>query len=525
MINLKEKFNNYQWLRSWRPYFLILALGFLLYSQALFFDYSYLDDNELIVGKMEILQNSKNIPLIFSTDAFLSNNKVYYRPILNLSFMFDTQFSEGMAFFYHFSNIIFHIFCVILIFYFLQKLNYSKALSFFLSLIFLVHPVLTQAVAWLPGRNDSLLTIFILLSFLSLLKFLENPRFKFYLLYLLFFFVALLTKETAALLPLLIIYYCLFIDSGKALKSDKYLLLLGTGAMMFVWFLMRNFALGGDPTNYFSAVTSIVKNLPAILVGFGKLLLPVNLSVFPILEDSTIIFGIISLIGLAAGIFISKQRKNNLFIFGIIWLLFFLLPSFIKLNNLADFLEHRLYLSMIGFLIILAEIDYIKKLDFSNKKIKLFSAGLIFILMILTFWHSTNFRNRISFWQAAAKSSPHSPLTQKNLGAMYYLDGNLDAAYHYYSKSLELNPIEPMIHNNLGLIYFERGEFLKAENEFKQELNLYPYYDKALLNLANLYYKQGRSVEAKYLYETTLRENPYSYEAYQGLINLAKPLR
>lgn len=525
MINLKEQFNNWRWLRSWRPYFVIFALGFLLYSQTLFFDYTYFDDNELITNKIEILKNAKNIPLVFSTDAFFSNSKFYYRPILNLSFMFDTQFSDGLAFFYHLSSVLLHIFAVMLIFYFLQKINYSRALSFFLSLIFLVHPVLTQAVAWLPGRNDSLVAIFVLLAFIAFLKFLDNPRFKFYLAYLLFFFIALLTKETAISLPLLLAFYFLFIDSGKILKSDKYLLMFGSGAVAFVWFIMRRLALGNEPINYFDAVLGIINNTSSILVSFGKALLPFNLSVMPTLSDSTTFFGVISLILILAAIFTAKQKKNNRVIFGILWFGLFLLPSFIPFNNLPYFLEHRLYLSLIGFLIVIAETDYLKNLDFTHKKAKIISTVIILALMILTFYHSVNFRDRLSFWQGAVKNSPHSPLAQKNLGAMYYLDGRPDLALPYYINSLNLNPLEPMVHNNIGLIYFEKGDLAKAESEFTQELSLYPNYEKALLNLGNVYLKQKKYTEAKYLFEAALRANPYYSEAYQSLLNMENRLK
>ncbi len=525
MINLLEKIKDYKWLHSWRPYFVIFALGFLLYGQTLFFDYSYFDDNELIINKIEILKDIKNIPLIFSTDAFLSSNKFYYRPILNLSFMFDTQFSGGLAFFYHLSNILLHILAVMLIFCFFQKIKYSKTTSFFLSLIFLVHPVLTQAVAWLPGRNDSLVAIFALLTFISFLKFLENPKFKRYLAYLLFFFVSLLTKETAVFLPILIIFYFLFIDSGKLLKSDKYLLALGSMAVAFVWFIIRRLVLGGEPINYVGAVIGIVNNTSAILISFGKVLLPFNLSVIPTLADSTTFFGVISLIIILAAIFTSKQKRNNRIIFGIFWFSFFLLPSFIPFNNLPYFLEHRLYLSLVGFLIVIAETDYFKNLDFSHRKTKVIGASLIFILMLITVFHSSIFSDRLNFWQGAVKSSPHSPLAQKNLGAMYYLEGKSDLALPYYQNALALNAGEPMVHNNIGLIYFEKGDYSRAEAEFIQELNNYPNYDKALINLGNVYVKQKKYKEAAYLFESALRSSPYSFEAYQNLLNIQNRLK
>ncbi len=525
MLNLAEKFKNYQWLQSWRPYFIIFSVGFLLYGQTLFFSYTYLDDQSLILEKQEILTDFRNLADIFSSDAFMSGSRSYYRPLLNASLMLDAHFGGEMPFFYHLSNIFLHIFAVWLLYIFLEKISKKRGLSFFLSLIFLVHPILTQAVAWVPGRNDSLLTVFVLLAFISFLKFLENPRFKLYLIYLLFFLFAILTKETAVFLPVLVVYYFLFVDSGKILKSDKYLLIFGSGAVAFVWFLMRSFALGREPINYLEAILGILNNYQAILISFAKVILPFNLSVVPTLQDSSIIFGLISIALVTITLLISKKKRTVLVIFSFLWFAFFLLPSFIPFDNLPYYLEHRLYLSLAGFLILISEIDWIKNLDFSNRKTKICCLVFLLFFASLTFFHSLTFHDRLTFWQSAVKTSPHSSLAQKNLGVMYYLDGDLDAAHNYYSKSLELSPSEPMIHNNLGLIYEGRGDEKRAEEEYLQELSLYPNYNNAMLNLGKLYYKQNKIIEARYLFESVLRVDPYNYQAYQGLLNSEKTLR
>jgi len=224
-------------------------------------------------------------------------------------------------------------------------------------------------------------------------------------------------------------------------------------------------------------------------------------------------------------LFFSRQKKLNLIIFGALWFLIFLLPSFIRPNGVPDFLEHRLYLSLIGFLIVLSEIDWLKKLDFNDKKVKLVSLLIILFFAVLTLIHSVSFRDRLTFWQRAVKDSPHSALAQRNLGAMYYLDGKLDLAAKYYRVALEISPYEPMVHNNLGLIYFEQGSYGQAEKEYLQELKYYPTYDRALYNLGELYYRENRLTEAADLWRAALRINPNYYEPYQGLLNLTNKIR
>jgi len=491
----------------------------------LFFDFTYLDDNNLILEKASILQEAKNIGLFFTNDVFLSPDKFYYRPLLNLSFMFDAQSGATLPTRYHFSNIIFHLLAVSLAFCLLRRLTKRPELSLGLSLIYLVHPVLTQAVAWIPGRNDVLLAIFVLAAFLKFLDFSERPRLPNYLSYLLFLFLALLTKETAVFLPILIIFYFLFINSGKMERHDKWLIFFGSLATGAIWFLMRTFALDNNPFNYTTALVGSLANLPALHLYLGKLLFPFNLAVFPILADSTLIYGLSTIILLILAIIFSHQKNKHLITFGLLWFLLFLLPAFFRLNSVSDFLEHRVYLPFFGFLIIIAELDWLKNLQFSKRSTQIGGAILLLILGLLTLGHSQSFRSRLDFWQAAATTSPHSPLAQRNLGAMYYLDGDFEKAAQYYRQALVLNENEPMAHNNLGVIYLAQDSLSQAEKEFKKELLLNPDYDYALFNLGDLYYRQQRFTEAAAMWQAALRVNPYYLEPREHLLMLENRLK
>lgn len=519
-LNFKDKLINWRWLKSWRPYFVIIVLGFLLYSPSLGFDLTYLDDNTLLIDNYELISSVKNIPQIFSDDVFFAAANFYYRPLLNISFLLDAQIAGDTFFVYHLSNILFHLLAACLVFLLLQKMLHRRPLAFFFSLIFLVHPVLTQAVAWIPGRNDSLLAIFIFGSFYLFLKFLEEPRLYFYIAHAVLLFLALLTKESAVFLPFLLIFYFLFIGAGKLRRSDKWLLVVAYGAVGFIWALMRKLALGASLVSVFDIFSGIFQNLSAVIISFGKILLPFNLSVFPILIDSTLVYGIIAVLILIFIISISKHINKPRLIFGFLWFLAFLLPSFFRPNTSADFLEHRLYLPFFGFLLTISEIEVIKKLDFSRSKVRWLSLGILALFAVITFSHGFDFRNKLSFWRAAVKSSPHSALAQKNTGAMYYLDGELEIALPYYLQALELNPQEPMVNNNIGLIYKQQGDQEKAEKFFLRELALYPNYDKALFNLGILYFEQKKFSEAQFLMSQVLQVNPYYHEARKYLENL-----
>jgi len=451
-----------------------VLLIIVTYGWTVFFSFSYLDDNVLILDSMPFLKNLGNIPRAFTTDAFyaLHGPQAYYRPILTLSFMFDAVFSGTNPFFFHLTNIIYHLLATILVYIFLRKISISEKLSFFFAAVFAVHPVLAQAVAWIPGRNDSLLTIFVLLAFIYFDKF---------WLHLLFFTLALFTKESAIFILPLILFYRLFVRKIK-LANSSILWFFSWGIIVSLWLVLRRVAFT-NPIKYSlpSIAKSLFDSLPAVLLFLGKILIPVKLSVLPTLVDSNLTLGIISFAVLMLLLLLSKNKNNRLVLFGTIWFLIFLLPSFIRPdpNYPADFLEHRVYLSMAGFFIVFSQINLIKLNQIAG-------GAIIGILMMINFFHLPVFKDGMSFWKNAVATSPSHPLAHKNLGSMYLLNGNYSKAEAEYQKALSINPQETMVHNNLGVIYMNQGNKAKAEEEFKQELSINPNYDKALNNLENL---------------------------------------
>ena len=505
-----------------QAFLLIWIVGFCLYFRSLFFGFTYLDENVLILDNLKFLQNWSNIRRAFTQEVFFISHSsaAYYRPLLTISFMFDSLFSGTSPFMYHLSNIILHLAASSLVYKLLTKLKYNAALSLFLALVFTVHPVLTQAVAWLPGRNDSLLTVFVLGGFIFLLRYLEKRRWYLYMGQLLLFAAALFTKETALVMPVVFGFYLIFV--GKVREVGVFLkLFIGWGIVVVPWYLLRRLALK-DPISMTvdDVLRSLWENLPALVQFMGKIFFPFNLSVLPIMQDTTFVWGVAGLGILSILVFLEVwQGKTWRPVFGIVWFLAFLLPSFIRPNPtlVADFIEHRIYLPLFGIFIILAQSKALQSFNWQKLVYKFGGLTVLGIFALITFWHSGNFANRLVFWKNAAANSPHSPLGQRNLGAMYYLAGQPDLAEVYYKKSLALNEYEPMVHNNLGLIYAGRGEYVLAEEEYKKELSFNKDYDNAHFNLGLLYYKLGRLDEAKQLWEKTLEINPDYSDAYQAL--------
>ncbi len=477
------------------PYLIIIFIGVLLYAGTAFFDFSYFDDQALIVDNSPIISDISNIGRLFVDDAFFSAQNFYYRPLLNLSFMLDMQVSGILPWFFHLSNSLLHILAVCLLFAVLRKLNTPKNRALWLSLFILVHPALVQAVAWIPGRNDSILAIFILSSFWFFLSFLDRPRASAFVGSLLFFLAALFTKEAAIVVPIIFTFYYLFLSNKKMARADIGLFILGSIGAIALWFLLRSLAIDGDLGGGQSILLAIVANSPAAVINFGKFFFPFNLAIMPVMAEVTIWYG------LAAIFFIALAAKFKLIIkgwlaFGLIWFIFFTLPGFINPNP-AEFyylllLEHRLYLPFFGLVFILKDLRWpsfpkkIRQRCQVKRLIDIFSVLVLILFFILSALHLPNFKDKLSFWESAVERSPLSPLAHRNLGAMLYFENRSDEAAIHYRRALELNPLEKMAHNNLGVIHLDNYELEEAEQEFRLELEVNPGYELPLINLQRL---------------------------------------
>src|ERR1017187_2722078 len=153
----------------WYPVIIIL-ITFLVYSRALHYQFVGMDEDDLIVQNGVFIKHLKNLPQAFRQSVFdvpgqYAESKLYYRPVLIASLMLDARStSKDIATPYHVFNILYHILACMLLYFLLRKLCKNPELSLLLTLLFAIHPVNEYAVAWILGRNDILLAIFILLS-------------------------------------------------------------------------------------------------------------------------------------------------------------------------------------------------------------------------------------------------------------------------------------------------------------------------------------------------------------------------
>ncbi|HUM45730.1 MAG TPA: tetratricopeptide repeat protein [Chitinophagales bacterium] len=508
----------------------IATLALLVYLPSLSYQLTYYDDATLIENMRQFIAGKNSFYQIFSQSVFgspVNGGDYFYRPLLTLSFYLNALAGGESLKGFYFINILLHIAACWLLYAFLLKMKFDSQLALIAAAIFTLHPALVQAVAWIPGRNDSLLTVFALGSLLFLIKFLEEGKTFSLLLHLLFFFLSLLTKETAVLLPVL--YFIVWRISGtnNTVIETEQQTRVGLPAIIISWilltvvfFLVRRAVLGssvGLPLSF--TVENFFNNLPALLQYIGKMLLPFNLSTFPILKDTSYLFGIITVAALSYFLITSKKRRENYVLLGSCWLFLFLFPAILRTSSDYEsvFLEHRLYFPLIGFMLLWVETDLVKKFKWESDISKIISGFIILLFAFLTYTNSKNYKDEFSYWSKAVASSPNASFAHRGLGTSYLTSGKNAEAEKEYQTALQLNPDLKEVRNNLGRIYLNTGQTEKAEKLFNDELSINPDNAVAWYNLALLRLDQKNIPQAETLIRKSLSIDPSYLDAQNDL--------
>jgi len=486
------------------PYLLIAIIGLAVYAKTISFDLTYVDDQQLIAEGKELSASLSGFLDAFHRDVLNgpAGKGIYYRPILTISFILDAWLGGGSPFINHLTNLILHLVASCLIFFLFTKLGYADEIALVFSVIFTVHPALAQAVAWIPGRNDILLTVFVLLSFIGFLDFLDTKKLKYYLLHIFLFALALFTKESAVFLPIMCLVYLYLIMKEKKFSYRSNILTAGWLIVIGFWLFMRKIGLSNPvEPDLFYISGHFLLNLPALVPFIGKAILPFNLSVWPIMENTSFIYGILSIILIAAAIIFTKRPRYGFIVFGALWFVLFLSPVFIHIRLAREtvFLEHRLYLPVIGIMILLYETKFVKRLALTDRGSFIAAISCIAIFSSITFCHSENFKDSLTFCRSAVTSSPDSVIAHMNLGSAYLMDANSRGAVEEFKKAIAIAPHESFGYNYLGVCYMEKNMFKEASLEFRKAMAIDPGSDHIRHNLVDAYFKDGNLGEVERL--------------------------
>ena len=405
------------------------------------------------------------------------------RYIPMLTFVSDLKWGGGSLAAFHVTNIVIHLLATLSLLFLLQSLvlfpkanralvaddgrNYSTFLLIAVVGFWSLSPVQTNAVTYIVQRMTSIATLFYFLSLGSYLRgrfyHLRNGIAKkslfFYVVSVLCFLCAMMSKEIAATLPVMIfLVEWLFVeDSGlfTALKKHKITVVIISALIIGIvgYKFSQGWMLGGYAKRHFTLSERLLTELRIISSYCFLLLLPLPrwLNLEHDVALSTSLFSplttFFSLIFIVFSIVIAwkVRNKNPLITFGIYWFFLNLLieSSFIPLE--LKF-EHRLYLPSAGLYLVLIlsfyELyTYFNANNFSLDRMKVFmSVAVIFCsgLSYLTYTHNMVWKDSVSLWQDCISKAPGKARTHSNLATAWLKKGEYQKAEEEAEKAINL---------------------------------------------------------------------------------------
>jgi len=504
------------------PVLLLVAAVLLVYLPSLSLGFTELDDTIFIKEFRAFNEDTSNLIASFSRGLFDAVKDPYYRPLFSDAMILNYQMSGEEPFGYHLVNVLLHMGVVLLLYRLLLRLGITAANSFYLSVIFAVHPVLTQAVTWIPGRNDTLLALFVVPFLSHSVLYAESGKAKSLLLSGLFLLLAFFTKETAVFAAPAA--FCLLVLYKGVRWNDKNMLVqYGMWAGCFlIWFAARSAAtIQASGIGSAAGISDMIHRLPVIIQYIGKIMLPVNQSVFPIQEDTVVYFGLMGIALLGAMVALSSSRSSEsvkALVAALGIFLLFLMPALLvpaALNQQT--FEHRLYLPAIGILLALPHTALLNN-RFSEKQRAMVIGVLCGILALLNVRHQHNFSDPLTFWTSAAETSPNSAYANMMLAARLDKTENVRSE-QLFRKAYKLNPKEKYLNFYMAEMLQRKDSVMASEAYLLEEKKISDYVQCDFLLARVAMEKKDLKASIGYL-ERYLQRDPYNPMAHNNLLLL-----
>ena len=466
-----------------------------------------------------------------------------WRPIATASFALDYELWKLNARFYHIENAVLHIINVILVYIIILLILGSGFTAFLAALVFAIHPVQTEVVAWIACRSSILFVLFSLLAFLFHVKNKKSGYNVYYCLSLIFFTLGLLSKEMAIVLPGILIAYDLHFDNHR--KVRFYLSYYLPFFLIAISYLVaRFFVLGGivRPPEWWggSIFYNILTVVKSVVEYIRLLILPANLGVeYPVIISRSIVekevLGAIAIL-LAIIVFWIKARPKKEISFFLAWFFIALAPAYNIVPFRAILAERFLYLPAIAFASLFG-IFFAKLVRSKRPVVKNAAAfALILIFILYAFFamsRSLQWKNEITLYSREVARLPLNSGAHYNLGFAYtkyaQCAGSADTAGRYYAlaikefeKTIRLRPEYYLLYfsySNLAEIYNALGQYNLAVKNFKKARRIREDrndYD----NLTAASFRKGNFDEALGFCKQAIFANPDNANSYLNLGNI-----
>jgi protein O-mannosyl-transferase len=538
----------------------IVVLIWIVFGQTLGHDFVNYDDKVYVYGNSLV---SAGLSLHGLSQAFVDAQTNNWHPLTIISHMIDCQFYDLKAGGHHFTNVFLHTVAAVLLLLWLSNITGRFWASAFVTVLFAIHPLRVESVAWIAERKDVLSAIFFFLTLGAYVRYTRARSFGRYLTMSILFACGLMSKPMLVTTPvvlLLLDYWPLKrIADGKSFrrmtleKLPLFALSAASSIAAFALQVQSSESVGQLPFGW-----RLQNALVTYVTYIWQIFWPANLAVFyPHPDDRLAVWQV----ALAAAFLIAMtwvafalRRNRPYLLVGWLWYLIMLLPVIgIVEVGLQGHADRYTYLPHVGLYVALTWFvgDVARLLPHRKEILAAVGSGIVVILSACAWKQTTYWRNSEMLWThtlavtsdndvaltnlgtslmergqlndalsyfqralAVRSGSEHShynlslALIHDSVGNVLGRKGRLDEAVAHFRQAIEFRPDYPDAHYNLGTVLFQRHDLDGAIAEWRTTLSLHPNDPGTNANLGNALVQKGLLREAANHYETALQSEP-----------------
>lgn len=536
---------------EWLLPLLLVAVTLLAYANS--FGREFVWDDQALAGQNRLLQDPGQWFRLFGRDmwAFAQGRGMghdLYRPLVSLTYLLDVRLWGERVPLYHVANLLFHLASTLLVYALgLQLLGGAgretgpsasgRLAAGLAALLFGLHPVHSEAVAWINGRTDLMSTCFFLLSFWLYLLYRRRERLGTLLGALLAFLLALLAKEMAITLPAVVGIYVLCFDDAPWRAGERDGKRLGWGqtrpvravvealpfvAVAVLYLTVRLVVLGSvlpgaggedkAPGGVLLAAQVLALYLRLLVVPYSTRLGALRpVSALQAVQGAAAWLAPAVVVGvLVAGL--AALRRWRLLGFAVLFFFVTALPVSWLLPVGEYVAERFLYLPSVAICLALGAL-----LAWVWSRQRMVALALILVIVlpwgVLTAGRNAVWHDRLTFWSRAVQDWPDDATAHSHLGLEYLNRGQPAQALAEFRRALEADPESDAAYNGLGTVYVAQGQLPEAEAAFQKAAELAPDVALPRYNLGVVFEAQGKPEEAVAAYQKAVELDPAAASA------------
>lgn len=517
------------------PYLIAIAV-IALYSRVLWHEFVIYDDPAYVIENPHV---RAGLTLDGIRWAFTSGYESNWFPLTRISHMIDVSLFGMNPAGHHFVNLLFHALGTALLYIFLNRTTGKQWLSIVAALLFGLHPLRVESVAWIAERKDVLSTFLCMLTLNIYSVYTETKGFRWYLATICLFALGLMSKPMLVTLPVLMLLMDWWpLNRWRGERNKREILPLWTEKLPFfilaassslVTYLVQQSA--GTVAQTFTIPARLARASVSYLLYLYKTLYPVKLTViYPVSIYPPGFFAVatsITVLALITLIAVYSRRKLPYFFTGWLWYLVSMMPVIgliqVGQHSIAD---RYTYIPHIGiFITVVWGADRLMG-HIRRKRELLLSASAIalIILIVLTSLQLRHWKNSVTLFRHALEVTDNNWVAHDNLGQVLLEQGKVDEAIAHFRASVKAKPSYTPGYINLGVSLHTSGKTGEAIESFRTASMQQPLNPKIHLDLGYLYLEQGNIEQASAEYRQLQNLSPsHAAKLYQMITSTGKP--